>query len=85
MVLETAEQHLAITELAQLAAHLQGQKIGTGRFAKRYSARRMSSEQKLRLVKFLVDEGLPNSRIATQLGMNVRSVSRYRSKLQERA
>lgn len=85
LVLETAEQYLAGTELAQLALALQGQHIpGKGRFAT-HKSKQLSKDQRMRLVSFLVDEGLPNSRIATQLGVTERQVERMRKELREAA
>jgi hypothetical protein len=84
MVLETAESILPISELAQLSVAIQkirepGKKFSTAKPVK------LSKEKQLRLVQFLVDEGLPNSRIAEQLGVDTRTVSRLRKQLREDA
>jgi hypothetical protein len=83
MVLETAENILPISELAQLSVAIQrirepGKKFSTARPVK------LSKAKKLRLVAFLDSEGVPTSRIAKQLGVSPRSVHALRKTLRER-
>jgi hypothetical protein len=80
MVLETAENILPISELAQLSVAIQrirepGKKFSTAKPVK------LSKEKKLRLVAFLDSEGVPTSRIAKQLGVTPRTVQALRREL----
>ena len=84
MVLETAENILNISELAQLSAAIQktrepGKKFSTAKAAK------LSKRQKLRLVQFLDSEGVATQRIAKQLGMTPRTVHALRRELRKGA
>jgi FixJ family two-component response regulator len=87
-VYETGEQYLRESELVQLAIELEriaNEHQQGKRFRKPVQRRRLTKEQKLRTVSYLVDEGLPNSRIATHLGVSERQVERLRREAREQA
>ena len=80
-VYETAESYLSGTELVQLDRELT--RIDTDRrkrFGSVPTCKRMSVERKREVVAFLDREGLPDSRIANQLGVSERWVRALRKR-----
>jgi hypothetical protein len=76
-VYETAQAFLAESELVQLALELNridGKPTGRRFSGKPTRRKRLSREQRIQGAEFLRAEGVPNSRIATHLGVSERRV-----------